>query len=388
MHNTLPKRIAAIDAETLAPLVQQAINNQTACITQWTTEERHGGTFGVVTCIRGEAVANGTSLPWSLILKVVHNAAEAPLDRSNPANSRYWRREPLAYQSGLLTDLGEGLVAPRCFAMQAADDKELEEIWLWQEDVAENPPTTWSPERFALAARHFGQFNGLFLTHKPLPTDDWLGRHLLRAVAKEVEDAVYRLPTYQDHPLVGRIFPPDIVMAIERLWDERERFFTVAEQLPQTVCHRDANRRNLFHRTQVDGTTQTIAIDWEDVAIGAVGEELAALIILGPGLRKIPVANAAAFDQMVFAQYMAGLAESGWQGDEQIVRLGYTTACLRYGLALPSIFLDLVLDESRHAALEAHDGQTVTEFADHWAGVQRFIFSRIDEARVLMDKIG
>ena len=45
MHNTLPKRIAAIDAETLAPLVQQAINNQTACITQWTTEERHGGTF-------------------------------------------------------------------------------------------------------------------------------------------------------------------------------------------------------------------------------------------------------------------------------------------------------------------------------------------------------
>jgi len=59
-----------------------------------------------------------------------------------------------------MADLSGDLVAPRCFAIQATDETE---IWLWQEDVAEDPPAQWTPTRFALAARHFGQFNGTFL---------------------------------------------------------------------------------------------------------------------------------------------------------------------------------------------------------------------------------
>ncbi|MCB0187765.1 MAG: phosphotransferase [Caldilineaceae bacterium] len=382
MDLLLQEQIDAVDTQILLPLVRQVLRQESAVLNQWTKTPIHSsGTFGIVTRFRGEATVTGEPQLWSLILKVVHNASDAPLDRSNPSNSRYWQREPLVYQSDLLTDLPDGFAAPCCYAIQ---QQESAALWLWQEDIVENPAGKWSAERFALAARHFGQFNALFLTERPVPTHEWLGHNLLRAVAKEAEASLLRLPELQTHPLVGRIFPPDIVAANQQLWQEREHFFAVAEQLPQTICHRDANRRNLLSRIGSAGQVQTVALDWEDVAVAAVGEELAALTILAPALREIPLHDAEEFDRLVFAQYMAGLADVGWHGDATTVRLGYTTACLRYGLALPAMFIDLALDESRHAALEARDGQTVAEFADHWAEVQRFIFRRIEEARRLM----
>lgn len=381
MKHSSQEQIAAVDTQILTPLVQQMTDCKTAAISHWKSAHCHGGTFGIVTRFCGQAAVNGETVPWSLILKVVHNHADAPLDRSNPSNSRYWQREPLVYRSDLLTQLPAGFAVPRCYAIHEQGPAAL---WIWQEDVVEKPAGKWSAARFALAARHFGQFNGLFLADRPVPTHAWLGHNLLRAVASEAEAALLRLSSLQDHPLVRRIFPPEIVCAIEQLWNERERFFTAAEQLPQTICHRDANRRNMLTRIGAAGQVQTVALDWEDVAIAPVGEELAALTILAPALRQIPLHDAEGFDQLVFEQYLAGLVDVGWHGDAATVRLGYTTACLRYGLALPSIFIDLALDESRHAALEARDGQTVTEFADHWAEVQRFIFRRIEEARRLL----
>lgn len=384
MDKTLPQRRELVDGDRLALLLRRQFQTDTPAVTEWTTTQLHGGTFGVVTRFAGTARNGATTVPWSLIRKVVHNHADLYLDRSKPANSRYWRREAFAYQSGFLTDLPGDLVAPRCYGIESTGD---DEIWLWLEDVASAPQEQWTAERFALAARHFGHFNGHYLTAGPLPTAAWLGRQLLRAVTAEVRAAVERLPTVQDHLLVRRFFPPDIVAAIGQLWDEREAFLAVAEALPQTICHRDANRRNLFARTTAAGHIQTVAIDWEDVAIAGVGEELAALIVLGPALRQIAVGEAASFDQLLFTAYLAGLAESGWQGEPELVRLGYTTACLRFSLALPAIFLDLALDEGRHAALAAREGQSVTAFADHWAAIQRFLFARINEARGLMKQL-
>ncbi|MCB0183399.1 MAG: phosphotransferase, partial [Caldilineaceae bacterium] len=303
MINNLYDRIDGIESDTLLPLVQQALRTDIIEIPDWTTEQLHGGTFGVVTRFQGEANGSGINQPWSLILKVVHNASDAPLDRSTPSNSRYWQREPLVYQSDLLATLPDGFAVPHCDAVQV---QAQEEIWLWQEDVTETPVIKWSTDRFALAARHFGRFNGSFLTRRPLPTCEWLGRDLLRVVAKEAETGVLRLPTLQTHPLVGRIFPPDIVAANQRLWHEREHFFAAVEQLPHTICHRDANRRNMRSRTADDGKIETVVIDWEDVAIAPVGEELAALIILAPALREIPLHDVDPFEQLVFDQYMAG----------------------------------------------------------------------------------
>ena len=70
-----------------------------------------------------------------------------PIDRSDPSNTRYWKREPLAYKTGFLADLPGDLVAPRCFGVGEPSENEF---WLWLEDVAAEEGSRWSMERYGL----------------------------------------------------------------------------------------------------------------------------------------------------------------------------------------------------------------------------------------------
>jgi hypothetical protein len=54
-------------------------------------------------------------------------------------------------------------------------------------------------------------------------------------------------------PLAQRFYPAEIARAYQRLWGERERFLSALDRLPQTLCHRDAWRSNLFARHDLDG---------------------------------------------------------------------------------------------------------------------------------------
>src|SRR5436190_8699976 len=95
------------------------------------------------------------------ILKVLHCGTEglarwlASPDIDHP---RYWRREALAYQSGLLDSL-DGVRAARLLDVVERPDGSVE---LWLEDLAASgtPATEWSIDRLALAARHLGRMQG------------------------------------------------------------------------------------------------------------------------------------------------------------------------------------------------------------------------------------
>ena len=56
------------------------------------------------------------------------------------------------------------------------------------------------------------------------------------------------LASYQQHPLVQRSLPADIVAPVLDLWDDRESFLTALDQIPQTLQHGDARRKNLILR--------------------------------------------------------------------------------------------------------------------------------------------
>ena len=64
-----------------------------------------------------------------------------------------------AVDQGMLNDLVGDLVAPRCMGIVEYPDKES---WLWLEDIGESGDGVWSLERYGLAARHLGQFNGAY----------------------------------------------------------------------------------------------------------------------------------------------------------------------------------------------------------------------------------
>lgn len=376
LQTNLDQRLQALKCDNLTPLVSQALQQEPITLVDWQITRMQGGTFGLLYRLTGTAQAAAATLPWSLVLKVVHNHRDVPIERSEPANLRYWKREPLIYQSGFLADLPGNVVAPRCFGVveQAAD-----EIWLWLEDVkaAAAAPTVWSLEQYRLTARHLGQFNGGFLTTRPLPTAPAFGRRLLHQQFVEAAAFMAALPAQLAQPLVRRFLPPDVVEGLFHLWTEGASLLAAVEQAPQTVCHRDTFRVNLFPHHNAQGAAQTVIIDWEDVAIGPVGEDLVSLVVLGLGYKDVELSAAQAFESHLFTSYLAGLQESGWTGEPQFVRLGYTSAMIRYALGLPQVLPRLV-DHEQPITPERE------ATARHWAEVLRFVYTRIAEAYSLV----
>jgi len=181
---------------------------------------------------------------------------------------------------------------------------------------------------------------------------------------------IARLRDAQDHPLVRRRFPPDVVDLLEHRWADQVKHLDVIDRLPATFCHGDAFRRNLFARATADGHCQTIAIDWAVVGIGWIGQDIKILIGNDMALRNVSPADARERDRMAFAGYLDGLRDAGWQGDPRDVRLGQILTVVG-GPRAAGMVLELYLDESQHAWFEQSLGSTVTELADWGAKLTR-----------------
>ena len=119
---TYAPEIKDIDRIMLTSLVRQVLNDPAAEIHQWkhepvsyiNTEELNLGLHRFQGTVKDE----GGARTWSIILKAV----KAPRNDSHPTYWNYHRREILAYQSGLVTNLPGGLSAPLCLGINEYDD--------------------------------------------------------------------------------------------------------------------------------------------------------------------------------------------------------------------------------------------------------------------------
>ena len=318
----------------------------------------------------GAGPSSGQEIPWSTILKIVSQRAE------------FGPREARAYRSGLLADhLPGGMAAPRCLAVeeQAGYD------WIWLEELTDHVGQPWPLARYRLAARHLGRFNGAYLTGRPLPAGPWLSRGFLRAWVTRRATHAAKLPGIREHPLVRRAFPPAVADGVLRLWRDMDPLLDALDQLPQTLCHLDANPSNLFARRGADGQEQTVAIDWECVGIAPLGAEIVGLVSSGLWRGAVELAAARELDELAFAGYLAGLREAGWQGEPRVVRFGYTaTSALRYLLAFTGGTISAALREHRHALKEQRHGRPIEEIMDREGEWRRFLLDLADEAWELL----
>ena len=206
------------------------------------------------------------------VLKVIRKGEGSPRwpadgDERQPY---YWRREPLAYEHGVVFH------APRCRAVVERSDGS---VALWLDDAGEAPP--WTPERLGTVARLVGRVQAAPPPEAPWVARGWLRRYLdLHGVAA---DAV-----------------------LERL-----------ESLPQTLCHHDLHPANV---TGPDGDT---IVDWAYCGHGARGTDPGVLVADGIADEAFDAADAAAFADAVWEGYLAGLREGGWTGDEDDVRFAF-----------------------------------------------------------------
>jgi hypothetical protein len=367
-----------IDRGYLTDLVQKALDRPGLQVTSWKAQPIHGGLEwdSAVFRVQGEAGDGGETIPWSLILKAVKPADKA----RDPAGIWYWKREALAYQSGLLHHLpGGNVTAPTCYAVEERPDGSLR---LWLEDVKDDIGSPWPVEQYAVVAHHLGQFNGAYLTGQAFPSEPWVTRNWLRMYvvhAAEMVEFIHRNP---NHPIVMHIFPGNTLAQMLAVWDEHNQILDMLENLPQVFCHQDAFRRNLFARKG-----KTIAIDWGYMGMAPVGAELVALVAGSIGFFEVPVDRVDELDRICFENYLQGLRDAGWEGDLKLVRAGYVVSLLlRYPIG-GSIgeMLPKFLDQASRAKVEsAFSDKSASEIEQTDPALAAYYQARIPEALKLM----
>ncbi|MGE5139948.1 MAG: hypothetical protein ACM3JD_10820 [Rudaea sp.] len=357
--------------------MRRALNDPDAVVVDWESEALHGASFTSEICrFSGHAQSHQEILPWSLILKAIRS----PDGKDEPTSLNYWKREALAYQSGLLDSLPAEICAPRCFGV---DEQPGLQVWLWLEALTDEWPAGWSLDHYGKVAHHLGQFNGACFERSPLSTRLWPAKGRLRAWVAGAEPVIPVSSGVLAHPLVARLYPDDIYKRMLQVWSEHEAWIDLIENQPQTLAHLDAFRRNLFTRRDRRGDLQTVLIDWSLVGSAALGEEIAPLVAASLNFLEVSPGQSQALDTIVFDSYCAGLEQAGWQGDRRLVRFVYAaSAVLRYSIGVIGI-TSMIADEQQHAILEQAFGHPLEELVDVWSQTNHFLYDLADEARRL-----
>ena len=378
--------INEIDSAILTAPVRQALGSPAVEIRDWEHQpigyvQTEKASLGLHR-FRGTARDKDGERAWSIVLKAV----DAPLNEKDPAHWNYHRREILAYEDGLLTTLPGGLSAPRCLGITKYPGGVC---WLWLEDMLDPASLPWSLAEYGLVARTLGRFNGAYLSGHPLPSRPWLSRNWMRgwldfydAEVRQMLDLIQEEQFWKMPPL-DSAFPRPITKDVLRLWDSADSLLATLAQLPQTFCHLDAYRPNLFLRRDADGSNQTVAVDWVFTGIAAVGEEIANLLAASLIWLEYDASDARSLDDAVFNGYLAGLRDAGWREDPRIARLGFTAACdLRWGLV--GLWWLLTLgDAGERAGLETHWNRPLPALASQWAKTEIYLLDLAQEAHQL-----
>ena len=330
------------------------------------------------------AVASATTGLWrvrvadrSAVVKLLAHAPAggSPNWRSGEDEGHwyYWRREAEAYRSGLLDGLGGGLRAPRCDLVADRGDGA---IALWLEDLQGTPASSWTLERYHLAARHLGQAQGEFVTGRPPPDERWLSRRWLRGY---LDQPLRRLTVPTDpaawrHPLLANRFREPPVEALRAMRADRRLFLAVLDRMPTTLCHFDFHPANLFD----GGNDTTAAIDWSFVGMGALGEDAGNLVPDAVLDFHVGPEELSTLYDVVADGYAAGLRDAGWAGSDATVRLAMSaTMAAKYAWIGPALV---------RAAIEGRkllNGRPIAEALSWWAPTVTFLLDRAREAREL-----
>lgn len=358
----------------MTELARIASGNNDLEVVSWELEPLLGGFGSAVggTALYRLTARAATSDSVSLVLKVLYErSGEAP------GSPYYWKREYEVYRTGLLDGLpADTFSSPGIYYLQDLGDQ----CWIWMEDI-EDSKDDWTLDDFRDVAARLGRFNGAWLTGKAAPSFNWLCRSWHAAIIPALAESFENLDALLESPLASAALPLEAKHEILAIWHDRRLFQDALAQLPQTLCHTDAFRRNILHRQD-----DVVLLDWALASLGALGEELVCLVAVSLYYQGFTSEFAAELDRTVFAAYVEGLRQAGWTEDPKLARIGYTCAMALRGLAGVKQDLQLLRDQSGHKQLlRTHQMRSLDEIALLYADVRRFrLLKMAREARDLL----
>ena len=372
--STTFEQLRALDLAMLTDVVRQDQRDPDFEITEWAVRRLSDRGFASEDgpfCFYGHGRSGPSVRSWSVVLKFSATPQDTQLA---PTSLWCFKREWLVYQADLPDTLPAALAVPRCYSIL----EQVDGTWVWMEHVIEKNDGRWGAEEFAFAARELGRFGGAYATSQRNPDQPWLSRNQIREWI-----AAWSPENVWDSVRIQRLFPPQIRARVFRLWDERERFMAVLDDLPQAFSHFDCMRRNLLIRDRPGGD-ELVAVDWAMCGMRPLGSDLSHLVAQSAAFCDWDPAHVAELERATEGAYLAGLSDAGWRGEPQIIRLGFTAwTALWMGVTLPR-GVAMFAAEERWAFLQQKFNRTPEEFAAGWVALCEYALDRADEARQIM----
>jgi hypothetical protein len=377
MSTDMLETLKSVDPAVLLDVVRQDQRSPTFEILEWTVDRLSDkGIINPDGLFRfsGQGDDEQGIRSWSVVLKIVTN----PGMERDLSHLRYWKREMLAMKSGLLATLPGPVAAPRCYGTSEHQSSG----WIWMEHIIEPENPHWTTNQYLFAARQLGRFNGGYVAGIPLPDYPWLCKG-------HVPTKLGALPPLDawDNQFVSQSFSTQVRERVLRLWDERKRFYEAMERLPQTFSHFDFHRRNLIIRQQEDGQDQVVALDWAWCGYGALGGDLYSLLGGSALLFELEPETIPEMEPDAFEAYLAGLSDSGWAGNPELVHLGYNLwFALFLATGTPGMTVYATAEE-RTLLVTQQFGRAPEALASGWAILCEFALDRADQARKQMERL-
>lgn len=281
------------------------------------------GTIGIRR-VRGVADTREGSQPFCLVFKAVADVEIPGLPSSGymhePQDWNYWKREPLAFASGLLSAYRGPLAPVRCVGIEDRGNV----AFMWLEELHDEADDGWSLERHVLAAQHLGRFNGDHADEPPSASmHPWLCQHFTRGWLATLTDigaaAACQSEDVWRHPALRTAFPRPLGGRVADLLADADDLLAVRAGLPLTLTHHDAHRENLVS-CLADGADSTRALDWGFLGLAPIGEDLGHQVGVNVFRQHIAAPDAARYEQAATDAYLSGLRQAGVDADVHRLR--------------------------------------------------------------------
>jgi hypothetical protein len=279
--------------------------------------------------------------------------SEAWQTSDDPAHWNYWRREVFAYETGLAATayLDAGIAAPALLEANTRADGTVE---LWLQDVGAAAGFDWEVPRIARFAHELGVGQARWVGR--VPETAWLSR---RWLAQYLTEGPIRTVRVRDadwnHPRVA-VWPAEVRLQLRRLWADRDQLLAAAESVERTLCHLDVWPANL-----VDDGGVSVLLDWSFTGEGALGEDVANLIVDSCTDGLMDAALLPEIAETAADGYINGLRDGGWLGPEDCVRSAIA-ACgaAKYSWFAPAVIRGAVRDDMGKSSYRQHSSAAAT----------------------------